>query len=30
VLMAERKIVEPKEISPFEEYIWNRSRYCGC
>ena len=30
VLLAEQKIIEPKEISPFEEYILNRSRYCGC
>jgi biopolymer transport protein ExbD len=30
LLLAERKIVDPKEISPFEEYILNRSLYCGC
>ncbi len=29
VLMTERKIVEPEEISPFEEYLLNRLR-CGC
>ena len=30
VLMTERTIVEPEEISPFEEYLLNRLRYCGC
>jgi hypothetical protein len=30
VLMAGRKVFEPKEISPFEDYILKRSRYCGC
>lgn len=30
VLMTERKIVDPEENSPFEEYLLNRLRYCGC
>src|SRR5262245_12118248 len=29
ILMAEQQIVEPTEISPFEEYLFKRS-YCGC
>jgi biopolymer transport protein ExbD len=30
VLAAEEKIVKPNENSPFEEYLLNRVRYCGC
>jgi len=30
VLMAEKKIVEPEEVYPFEEYLLNRWQYCGC
>jgi biopolymer transport protein ExbD len=28
VLMAEKKIVEPEEIYPFQEYLLNRLQYC--
>ena len=29
VLMAEQKIIEPNEISPFQDYLLHRV-YCGC